>query len=581
MRRNETDHPSAYEALAFDEQCKIFFESPYRDRGELLLRSQDPARLAAATSCEELYLMTRDLDVESRSELLRYANLQQLFFLSDLDCWREEAISTKGLVSWLEVLEAADRSQLTAWLSRIDYEMLVAGFQRLIRVYKPMTEFGHEFPADELLGDQPYFTFDHMYYVCVDEENFEPVRRALEALYEDSRPQYVKLLEGCLSEMDYEMEESARERRQNRLAERGFPGREEALTIYRPVTLAQWGALPLKQAAPAHAVSLAELPNYPVLRGRDLLFLDTVFALFAGEPAEVRDGIYEEFVWLSNKVLACEGIYLSSEERVKLGVERVRSVVSVALEALAGHDPQRGLAVLKTHWVEHVFRYGFSRILDTRARAEAIRDRYWKGRGSGFIEMMNEPYRGLLAGLLRAQPQLCDSGNGSGVRTFRDFKSLQELQSVDDTLGELARLHAVLHRHFPKIFDVLAIRSVQGQEGTLLATLVPTLFANFVLKSKPSYHELSQADARLFVSRAFKGNGRAAHLRAPLVGRFLHAFLGQDDSPRLRAMLMEGLQELEAELAGLRGEHRIDRRFVSTLWLKVPAPKRAWHRRPF
>ncbi len=567
MSHSVGDQPSAFEDLEFEKQCKVFFESPSSERGELLLRSKDPARLASAVSCEELYLLMRDLDIESRSELLRYATLPQLFFLSDLECWHEEELSTQGFVSWLETLEGADRGLLVTWLTKIDYEIIVAGFQRLIRVYKPQTEFGHEFPIDDILGDQPYFTFDHMYYVCVDQENFEPVRRALEALFEDSRVQYFTLLEGCLSELDYEMEESAFLRRQSRLAERGFPGREEAMAIYRPVTIAEWSKLPLKEAAPAQAVSLAELPNYPILRAQGLLFLDTVFALFAGEPAEVRDRIYEEFVWLSNKVLACEGITLSSEERVKLGVERARHVVSIALEALAGRDPQKGLGVLKTRWVEHVFRYGFSRILDTRARAEAIRDRYWKGRGSTLIEMMNEPHRGLLAGLLRAQPQFHDSGVGPD-RAFRDFNSLGELQSADETLSELSRLHAVLARHFPKIFDVLVLRAAQGQEGTLLTTLVPTLFANFILKAKPSYYELSQADAHAFVARAFDGNGRAAHLKAPLIEQFLRAFLGGDDTPRLRGMLAEGFKELEAELGGLRGGKKIDPRFVSTLWLK-------------
>ena len=331
--------PEEFEKLSLEEQEKIFHQTPFREKGELLLHSHNPLRLAGSLSEEELYLVTREVDLEERSEIIRYANLQQLFFISDIDCWKKDRINAPGFMRWLETLEKADEQRLLAWLVEMDYETVVAGLKTVIEVIKPETEY----PSDELLGDRPFFTLDERYFILVNEENFETLRRAIELLFENHRGRYAALLEGILGELDDEIEEEAYQKRGLRLADRGFPEPETAYRIYRPLTKKDFEAFPRKPTGASKEKQFKapfdlRAPHYLALRSQEKLFLDEVLLLFQKDPPEVTEGFQEELAWLSNKIVACEGIDFASEERVRRGVDRARSIVSLALENLSGRN---------------------------------------------------------------------------------------------------------------------------------------------------------------------------------------------------------------------------------------------------
>ncbi|HTL47513.1 MAG TPA: DUF6178 family protein, partial [Verrucomicrobiae bacterium] len=232
-----------FESLGPEEQLKVFSKSSIKERGDLILHAHEPLKLTQALSNEELYLITREMDPEERSEVIRYANLRQLFFISDIDCWQRDQISPKGFIQWLEILRQADEAKLFSWLLEMDFEALVAGFQKFVRVLKPEWEYA----VDEVLGDQPYFTLDRLYYILVEEENFETVRRAFEVLYENHKGRYAAILEGILGEMEYEVEETAYRKREVRLSDQGFPDYETAVVIYNPLDRDAFNHFPAKR----------------------------------------------------------------------------------------------------------------------------------------------------------------------------------------------------------------------------------------------------------------------------------------------------------------------------------------------
>ena len=53
-----------FESLNSEEQARVFRESPFRDKGELLLHSHEPFALTQSLTPEEFYLMTREMDTE-------------------------------------------------------------------------------------------------------------------------------------------------------------------------------------------------------------------------------------------------------------------------------------------------------------------------------------------------------------------------------------------------------------------------------------------------------------------------------------------------------------------------------------
>ena len=95
----------AFEALTSEEQAKIFHHSTFKERAELIRRSHDPRALTRALSHEELYLLTREMDMEDRCEIIKYATLPQLFFISDVDCWKKDRMDPDHFMEWIETLK--------------------------------------------------------------------------------------------------------------------------------------------------------------------------------------------------------------------------------------------------------------------------------------------------------------------------------------------------------------------------------------------------------------------------------------------------------------------------------------------
>lgn len=414
-----------YENLDFEKQEEIFHKTPFREKGELLMHSHNPAALTRSLSREELYLMTRTMDTEERGEVIKYASLPQLFFISDIDCWKKDRMDGRSFIQWLQVLLAAGEQQLLSWLLEMDYEAIVSGFQQLIRVEKP----DREWTNDEVLGDMPFFTIDDMYHIYVQEENVEVVKRALEVVFENHRGRYVAIIEGILAELSNEVEEQAYQRREMRLAERGFPDYETAQKIYRPLTREEFDSFP-KKTSNADEAGREDyvLPNYAVLWSPDRFFLDDVLHSFQDDTSGTRDQLQEELAWISNKVIACEGIDLSSEAKVRHGVERARGLINIGLESLAGHDLKKAREVLKERWLEVVFRWGMTQVLELKNEATRLVKEQWNADQVEFYNHLDPPFDLIFVGLYKEAFPICYDASAKGPNPYRDFQTLEDVE---------------------------------------------------------------------------------------------------------------------------------------------------------
>jgi hypothetical protein len=418
-----------FENLNSDEQEQIFHKSSFRDKGELLMHSHNPAALTRSLSGEELYLVTRGMDIEERGEILKYASLPQLFFISDIDCWKQDRMNGRSFLQWLEALLEAGDAQAFAWLMQMDYEAVVTGFQLIVQVVKP----DREWTADEVLGDTPYFTIDQMYYIAVEAENLETIKRALEILFENHRGRYTAILEGILGELSDEVEEDAYHRREMRLGERGFPDFETARKIYRPMTREEFEQFPKKTLDPI-AMEDAVYPNYAVLWSQERFFLDDVLHSFQDDTTGTRDKLQEELAWISNKVIACEGIDLSSEEKVRRGAERARGFINIGLEVLVGRDLQQARRLLSERWVETIFRWGFSQILNLREEAKEMVRAHWNSDQVAFYNSLDTPYDLVFVGLFRDAVPLCYDAGAKGKEPYRDFRTMEDVKRISEVM---------------------------------------------------------------------------------------------------------------------------------------------------
>lgn len=536
-----------FESLDADEQVRVFHESTFKERVELLLCASQPQGLMRSMSPEELYLMTQEMAPEERVDVIVYASPPQLVFLSDLACWKKDEISPADFVEWLEMLLAADEDRLVEWLTETDYEMVIAAFKKIVHVLKP----DREYPSDEILRDTPYFTLDEYYHIYVKEENLETVRRALECLYERQRGRYASILEGIMGELDAEIEEDAYQLRLKRLADRGFPDVETARRIYTPLNRDEFDRFPEKKPDSKNAGprdGAAGLPDYPVLWTSDRIFLDDVFLTLASEEPAAEDALREELVWISNKLIACDGIDYASEERIHRGIERVRRFVSIGLELLADGDRGRAAQILKRKWVEAVFRFGYGRLEELRDRAMRLIDRFGRGDAASFGEFLDEPYDAVFGGLLRAVPELRD----------RDFKSLAEVREAEATVLEVDAVLRALEAGLPDLFK----RGKNAPRATLFA-LLGTLFARSVAGDRLLPLPLTEKKFRLFLAKAFGGGNGSRTLVPEYAERFVETLVPPKQRESASGLFSRLFLRIESELGGVDPEERVDPRFIT------------------
>ncbi len=554
---------NSFEELNPDEQARVFRQSSFKERAELIRHSHDPQALTRALSHEELYLLTREMDMEDRSEVIRYAALPQLLFIADVDCWKKGRLDADGFVVWMETLLAAGDQVYFNWSFAMDPETIIAGFQKIIQVIKP----DREYAIDEILGDKPYFTLDEMYFIAVKEENMDTVRRALQVLYENHRGRYVSLLESIIVEMEDEIEEEAHENRERRLSERGFPDYESARKIYRPISKEEFAAYP-KKAWNAPKDPHSPAPNYPVLWSEDRLFLDEVLLLVPKDRQDLLQNLHEELAWVSNKVLAADSLDFTSEERVRRGIERARGFISLGLQSLSGGDLPAALKILEEHWCENIFRCAMRDMLELKEKALAVVREYWKGNQLGCLEFLNPPYEFVFLGLLRPVPQCFDGEVKENVEPLRDFRRLEDLERAGRSLVEIENIFRALATAFPAaIKTFVEYYDLEGEiSGT---TVLGTLFARHILNGKPSFKKLTLKELALFMEKAFDSTGTRRFLRPEFKEAWLRDFAGPADREKLRGFMGFVFEHIEEEFRRLDFSKAVEPKFISSVWIRA------------
>ncbi|MCB9799490.1 MAG: hypothetical protein H6757_01875 [Candidatus Omnitrophica bacterium] len=548
--------------MSFDEQQECFRKSPIRDKGDLLIRSHDPMKLTRGLSQEELYLVTKEMDLEEKSEIIRYATLPQIRFLSDMSCWQKDRFDSKGMLGWMETLILAGDEQVMHWFRGMDYESVVAGLKGMIQVLKPEWEYA----ADEMLGDQPYFTLDQMYYILVSEENYMVARRAIEILFERDRTRYTTLLEGILGEVDDLIEEEAFRNREMRLSDRGFPDFESANRIYRRIDREEFEKTPKKDFKEG-ALFQEQKPDYLMIWSSNHLFLDRALLLLADDDKEILERIEEELVWLSNKVIASEGIDFSSEERVKHGIRRARQFVSIALELVAKNNLNEAVQCLKQRWLETLFRMTSTALLDMREQALKIVRNQWQGDQDAFFTALHPVYESILRAVMLKVPEFYDPSVTDHPMHFRDFSTLNEVNRSHAAVGQVAAVNEWLSQTYQlDIFDTYQKLKDFCPEKHLFVMLA-TAFARDVLKSKSAkLKPLNTKALKEFKDKAFEQKQGRYFVRQEMKETFLNAHFEEDRRKQilpLWALVFEGLESALEDAA----DEGIEFRLIDVLWI--------------
>ncbi len=439
---NKLPDGRVYEDLPLDEQHRYLQERPLPERAELMLLSRSPGRLVSSISDSELLFITKQTDRSETIELIRHATVSQLVFLTDYNAWRGDSLDSRRFFAWFSDLLEMDVDRFTQVLRHVDYETLVAAFKKCLEVFKTR----HEEMIDEMVGDEPFFTLDHLYYFKVfDEENFRTVKLAIETVFERDKPFYFELVEGILSESDLEIEELAYESREERLSEKGFPTKEEAFRIYRPLAAGEFAARERKTPEPGGAQEDgAEKKSaglhLPAVVETQRLLLDEALAVLSARDPGAGEGISRELLGLTNKVLVCRGAEPTAPVLQECTLH-VRSYISLGLDELGGGGAEAAAGLLSGHWLEDIFRVGYGCVDRARQRLMTMLRRHWQGDLRRLTAYLGSPCGEWVEKLAPRHPALPDGRGG-----FRDPASRQDARAIDEMVGKLDALLGLLAR---------------------------------------------------------------------------------------------------------------------------------------
>jgi len=306
-------------------------------------------------------------------------------------------------------------------------------------------------------------------------------------------------------------------------------------------------------------------PSYVTVREEGQIFLDHVLLLCAQESNKDKEGVQEELAWLTNKVIAADGIDFASEEKVYEGIQRARSLVNLGLEVLSTKNLEKAKSLILSYWIEAIFRTGINNAMQVREEASAIVKSYWHGKPLSFFDFLGAPYQAYFEALLQTVPMFYDEERGVAPTYMRDFETLEDIAKIKKIIFQVDAIHKVLHRIAPRIF---AGMDANGSSFTLVSTL-GTMFAFFVTGQKKKKLSLAPKDMALFLTKGFVVEKGKRTLSMSLWQAFLTQFgveLGLDSNgPDVIASVRN---QLEDELAQLNPAKAVDRRYISCVILE-------------
>ncbi len=568
-----------FDELDFEDQCKIVYNTTPSLRGDLIVRSQDPERLVNSLSPEDFYLMVREMDNIGIPEIIRNARFHQLEFMADFECWDNDVISGKGFIQWLKFLEDAGGERLEMWLLNSDFNMIISGFQKYVTVLKPY----HEERVDEVIGDKPYFTLDGLYYIMIEEENMQTVQRAIEILFEKAKHYYYNLLEGIMSEMEAIVEEEAYSRRQIRLGMKGFPTNKDAHRIYKPIEENEWETYSKRANKEGGNRRQAEvLPLYPTLWQEEKLFLDDVLATLVKAPRDAQREIYQEFVWLCNKIITVRGMQNFGEKLVKESFSHLRHMLNIGLEDLSQGDLRKAHEVLVERWAEYIFRWGFTPLLRVRDEGERIIKSYWDFSIQRLFEFLDEPFGPTLGGILKTCPQVYDPKVSGDLYQLRDFKNINEVNLVRSNVSTIENIFKILctktFNGWKRFMNGHPIHVQIDSADIKLSTFFLTLFSQFVINKKMSLKPLDIKDLKQFIKISFMGHSDSEEIRSmrpDLKADFIKElrnkinFLSEEDFNSLQKFFEISFKRCEEEFGLMNFRSKLNPNFIHCVLLRI------------
>ena len=214
--------------------------------------------------------------------------------------------------------------------------------------------------------------------------------------------------------MESELEEEALAIRTGRLADLGFPSRQEAIYLYARIDPGSFiPATEKKQLLAGGMETFAVQIQDDTLLARALRL----------NPSE---GIRLELNYLINTALVADETPFGDRATMQAVMQRVSGYLTIALEFVCGADEEKAADMLEREPLQRLFQLGHAVVQGVRKKA-------------GQVKATDYPSAKALNGI-NSQPPLyfrgLDADGIDGYRQFRDMGDVKRMESLLESLAE-------------------------------------------------------------------------------------------------------------------------------------------------
>ncbi|WP_025321135.1 DUF6178 family protein [Deferrisoma camini] len=539
-------------------------------REERLLATPRLAAVVALLPPEELYFTLKEMDPDNVPLVLAHARADQVEFFLDLELWKGDRVRPGRVVPWLRLLASCGEAPLARWLRQLDLADLTLYLGRVVRVVRPHEP--DEDPFQDLPGRAP-ITVDGFYYVRCAAEHEDLVKTVLGVLRQADPDRYLRLMEALLGEVDSELEEHVYQERVRRLAMRGFPEWDEAMEVYVPMEVTSARELPVRGGPPTPDPDgePEAAPRYPIAApsvAPDLV----VRALGRVRDPAAAESIQLELATLTNRVMVADRLDLDRMESYGRALAKVAGYLAIGLEALAGPDEEAAARLLERHWLQHLFRVGWTRIAAARNRARHVFRRGWPEGHKERLLFLDPPLGEILDGLLRPHPLWYAGDEAAPV--YREFRAVSEVDRASRAVDKAE----FLGRFLLSVVDLRlddckeALRDLEP-EHLKTSTVFLTSLVNAALDRGFRFAPIPRRRAREGLAKVWEEDRPPRRVKPSLADASVEWVelllpLSGTDRMFLREFVLECFGLLEEEFGHLAPDEVPDPRFTRGLWIR-------------
>ena len=402
---------SDFALLPFTDKLAILRQAPAKKRLAHIIDDPDGEQLAQALPPQELYRTFKEIGAVDALELISMASPEQRIFFLDMDLWMKDSFSQENALEWLGYLLETEEEKFVELFRNLDFELLILIFFREITVGGGVGEL---LPDNERTEDWDH-SFDNQYFITFrNPKNSRLIGTCLDILFRRERQLYQNLLEGVKNEVESELEDEALAFRTGRLADLGFPSREEAISIYFRIDPAAFvPEAEKKQLKPGGVEST------PVLTGDDSLLARLLRKLDSEE-------LYLELNYLINNALFADDTAFDDPGAIQAIMTRVSGYLTIALEFVSGDDEEKAAGLLERESLKRLFQLGNSILMEVKKLAGACTaSDYATGKA--------------LNGLKLARPLFYRGLDPDAVDGYREFRGYADVLRMKQFLEQISR----------------------------------------------------------------------------------------------------------------------------------------------